>query len=170
MILALLAGIVFLAIYTPYLSVRYVMRKHASTIDDMPGNGGELAEHLIQRFGLVDVVVKDGGEASDHFDPAASAVRRSSDHYHGKSLTAGAIAAHEVGHAIQFQRRERLIVFREKVCPILHKFEKGSAIFLMLIPALGAAVRIPSIFIISITNQRFAKYCARQHSLMSLPR
>ncbi|WP_460239338.1 zinc metallopeptidase [Aurantivibrio plasticivorans] len=154
----MLASIVFLAIYTPSLWVRYVMRKHASTIDDMPGNGGELTEHLIQRFGLVDVVVEDGGEASDHFDPAASAVRLSSEHYHGKSLRAVAIAAHEVGRAIQFQRRERLIVFCDKVWSFLHKFEKGSAIFLMLFPALGAAERIPSIFIISITSQRFAKY------------
>ena len=41
------------------------------------------------------------GYLSDHYDPRSKTVRLSSDNYHGHSVAAAAIAAHEVGHAIQ---------------------------------------------------------------------
>jgi Zn-dependent membrane protease YugP len=38
---------------------------------------------------------------SDHYDPRSRTVRLSSDNYRGRSLSAVAVAAHEIGHAIQ---------------------------------------------------------------------
>jgi Zn-dependent membrane protease YugP len=89
------------------------MHRHSKTIDDMPGTGGELAKHLLERFGMDGFVVEQT-ESGDHFDPSAKAVRLSANNYNGKSLTAVAVAAHEVGHAIQcFQGGEHLRAARQ---------------------------------------------------------
>ena len=41
------------------------------------------------------------GKLSDHYDPRSKTVRLSVDNYKGRSLSAVAVAAHEVGHAVQ---------------------------------------------------------------------
>jgi len=93
----------FLA-YAPSLWVSLVMRRHGNDREDIPGTGGELAEHLIQRFELEGVSLEETTERNDHYDPNTATVRLSPSNFNGKSLTAVAVAAHEVGHAIQFQR------------------------------------------------------------------
>lgn len=56
MIVVLIA--LLLLVYGPNWWVRYVIRKHSRQLDGMPGTGGELARHLIERFELTDVQVK----------------------------------------------------------------------------------------------------------------
>ena len=55
-------------IFGPSLWVKFVMRRHSSEKKEIPGTGGELAKHLIERFSLkgVEVEVTDLG---DHYDP-----------------------------------------------------------------------------------------------------
>ena len=106
MIYALLTGLLALAIYAPQLWIRYTMRRFGKDIPAMPGTGGELAQHLVDRFELSGVTVETTEEGQDHFDPSTPAVRLSPSIYEGKSLTAVAVATHEVGHAIQFHRQE----------------------------------------------------------------
>ena len=55
--MALVAGalIVFAVIFGPSLWVKLVMSKYSSEKPEMPGTGGELANHLIERFSLKDV-------------------------------------------------------------------------------------------------------------------
>ncbi len=112
----------------------------------MPGNGRELAEHLILRFGL-STVVEEGGVDVNHYDPGADAVRLSPEVYAGRSLTAVAIAAHEVGHAIQYHREERLIRWRTKMLPRLRILEALAGASILLIPVVGGIVRIPHVMI-----------------------
>jgi len=90
----------------PSMWVRSVIRKHASQRDDIPGTGGELATHLLKQYELYDVTVEETQEGRDHYDIIDKCVRLSPSVHNGKSLTAVAIAAHEVGHAIQFGRNE----------------------------------------------------------------
>jgi uncharacterized protein len=51
--------------------------------------------------GMHDVSVEIADTQGDHYDPEARAVRLSDGNYHGRSLTAVTVAAHEVGHAVQ---------------------------------------------------------------------
>jgi Zn-dependent membrane protease YugP len=76
------------------------MSRHSKERDDYPGTGGEFARHILDRLNLeaVKVEVTDRG---DHYDPMDKAVRLSRDNHDKRSLTAVAVAAHEVGHAIQ---------------------------------------------------------------------
>jgi hypothetical protein len=64
--------------------------------------GAETARRLLRENGIVDVAVEEtGGKLSDHYDPRARVVRLSSGIFHGRHLAGLAVAAHEVGHAIQ---------------------------------------------------------------------
>ena len=96
--MTLLAGALILLalIFGPSLWVKFVMNKYSSQLTEVSGTGGELAKHLIGRFSLkgVEVEITDLG---DHYDPIEKKVRLMREHYESKSLTAIAIAAHEVG-------------------------------------------------------------------------
>ena len=65
-------------------------------------SGAEVAEAILKANGIQDVTVEvTEGFLSDHYDPTSKALRLSPDVYHGVSAASVAVAAHEVGHAIQ---------------------------------------------------------------------
>ena len=111
MVLATGVLIVLALIFGPSLWVKMVMRRHSSQQPEMPGTGGELAKHLIERFSLKGVKVE-VTELGDHYDPIEKKVRLLPEHYDSKSLTAIAIAAHEVGLAIQVQHGDKRLATR----------------------------------------------------------
>ena len=65
MFLVAVVLIVLALIFGPSLWVKFVMRKYSSEKPDIPGTGGELAKHLIERFSLKDVTVE-VTELGDH--------------------------------------------------------------------------------------------------------
>lgn len=65
-------------------------------------SGAEAARELIRQRGIAGVHVEETpGFLSDHYDPGARVLRLSPDVFHGRSLAALGVAAHEAGHAIQ---------------------------------------------------------------------
>jgi Zn-dependent membrane protease YugP len=143
----LVAGvlIVLALIFGPSLWVKLVMRKYSSEKPEIPGTGGELAKHLIKRFSLEDVTVEIT-ELGDHYDPTEKKVRLLREHYESKSLTAIAIAAHEVGHAIQDQQGDKRLATRTKMIPIVNRVARLSAIIISLSPVIGIITRHPMPF------------------------
>ena len=121
------------------------MSKYSSEKPEMPGTGGELANHLIERFSLKDVEVEIT-ELGDHYDPIEKKVRLSREHYESKSLTAVAIAAHEVGHAIQDHQGDKRLATRTKMIPIVNRVARMSAIIISLSPVIGIITRHPMPF------------------------
>lgn len=64
--------------------------------------GADAAQRLIQTGGLYDVRVEGiNGELTDHYDPRDKVLRLSRGVYGSSSVAALAIAAHELGHAMQ---------------------------------------------------------------------
>lgn len=117
-------------VYLPQWWVKHVIKRYDNQINALPGTGGEFAQHLIERYQLS--VSLETTESGDHYDPQSKTVRLSPQFYNGKSLSAIAIAAHEVGHAIQDHRQERLLNLRTDLVKIAQSFEKlGSAIILL---------------------------------------
>ena len=145
MVLALGTFIVLAMIFGPTLWVKLVMRWYSSEKPEMPGTGGELAKHLIKRFSLKDVEVE-VTELGDHYDPIEKKVRLLREHYESKSLTAIAIAAHEVGHAIQDQQGDKRLATRTKMIPIVEKIARGSVAVISLSPVIGIITRHPMPF------------------------
>tara|TARA_B000000532_G_C18783859_1_gene369503 strand:- start:151 stop:837 length:687 start_codon:yes stop_codon:yes gene_type:complete len=145
MVIALGALMVLALIFGPSIWVKLVMWRYSSEKPEMPGTGGELAKHLIERFSLKDVDVE-VTEQGDHYDPIEKKVRLSQEHYGSKSLTAIAIAAHEVGHAIQDQQGDKRLATRTKMVPIVDKVARWSVALIYLSPIIGIITRHPMPF------------------------
>ena len=139
----ILGAVLAILAYIPAFWVRRVMKQYGAEIEGLAGTGGELAKHLIERFELSDIQVEEIGAFQDHFDPAAKKVRLSPDNFHGKSLTAVAVAAHEVGHAMQFHRNEKIFELRKRYLPTAARLSKAGIGLLMVLPLVGFAVRSP---------------------------
>ncbi len=75
----------------------------ASKIQSSSGmTGAQIAKEIMRSFNINDVGIEEShGMLSDHYDPKAKMLRLSKDVFHGKSVAAAGIAAHEAGHAIQ---------------------------------------------------------------------
>lgn len=81
--------------------------------------GRDMASAILRRNGVVDVNVEAvGGVLSDHYDPAAKAVRLSQDIHGGTSIAAIAVAAHEVGHVLQHQQGYWPMQVRSQFVPV----------------------------------------------------
>ncbi|MGL5973269.1 MAG: zinc metallopeptidase [Oscillospiraceae bacterium] len=81
--------------------------------------GAKVARLILDAYGLRDVTVEETrGKLSDHFDPRTKVIRLSTDVYSGKSVASIGVAAHEVGHAIQYSQKYFPIVVRNKIIPI----------------------------------------------------
>jgi hypothetical protein len=70
-------------------------------------------------------------------------VRLLREHFESKSLTAVAIAAHEVGHAIQDQQGDRRLVSRTKMIPVADRVARWSAAIISLSPVIALITRHP---------------------------
>ncbi|HHE55446.1 MAG TPA: zinc metallopeptidase [Caldithrix abyssi] len=81
--------------------------------------GAEVAKYILQKNGIYDVEVEPvPGELSDHYDPRVKKVRLSEYNYASNSLAAIAVAAHEVGHAIQHAHGYMPLKLRHAILPV----------------------------------------------------
>jgi Zn-dependent membrane protease YugP len=141
--LIILAAVLAILVYIPSIWVRHIMAKHSTELGQLPGTGGELANHLVKRFQLGDITVEESNPLQDHFDPSARKVRLSPSNFNGKSLTAIAVAAHEVGHAMQFHRKEKIFELRKRYLPLASKLSKVGIGLMMTLPVIGLVLRAP---------------------------
>ncbi len=153
----------------PQLWIRWVFFRYSSNQSDIPGTGGELAKHLLQRFDINEVIVEQTDPGSDHFDSATPAVRLSPDNYQGKSLTAVAVAAHEVGHAIQWHRKETVFRLRKKYIPIAQRLQRLGILMFSIAPVLGVITRSPAGIGLPLAGGVLAALCGAATYLIVLP-
>ncbi len=94
-------------------------RKYKQVGNNIEMTGAEIAQHILQKNGIYDVpVVAVEGELTDHYEPHKREVRLSKDIYYGKTLSAIAIAAHEVGHALQHAQNYAPLKIRHSIFPV----------------------------------------------------
>ena len=82
-------------------------------------------------------MVETSGYLSDHFDPGQNVIRLSSSVFHGTSISSAAIAAHEVGHAIQHKEGYTMIKLRKYIFPVVNLSSKFGYLAIMLGLILG---------------------------------
>jgi len=146
-LLLLLVATVLALVFGPQYWVRRTMARHAGERPDFPGTGGELARHLLDEAGLHDVKVEEGEEGGDHYSPQEKAVRLSPLNYHGRSVTAVAVAAHEVGHAIQDAQGYKPLVWRQVLVEQAQKAQAVGIVLLMAAPLVFGLVRSPAVLV-----------------------
>jgi uncharacterized protein len=96
--------------------------------------GAEIARQILDRNGLEGVPVEPspGGPLSDHYDPRKKSVHLSEPVYSGRTVASSAIAAHEVGHAIQHQKAYAPFRARSAMWPAV-AFASQAWLFLLMI-------------------------------------
>lgn len=112
-------GAIITLIAQLFLNSRY---KKYSNIDTK-GNltGVEVARKILDANGLENIYVTEvKGTLTDHYDPNRKVVRLSTDIFHGTSIAACSVAAHEVGHAIQHKEGYTLIKLRGFLVPFVN--------------------------------------------------
>lgn len=93
--------------------------------------GKQAAEHILQTAGISNVKVEQvRGRLTDHYDPRNKVLRLSEATYSQTSVAAVAVAAHEVGHAIQDQKEYAFLKVRSAIAPAV---QIGSSIAMPLI-------------------------------------
>jgi uncharacterized protein len=116
--LLLLIPPLILAVYAQY-KVRKKYRRYSEVYATSGITGAEAARDLLRRNRLHDVAVEESeGTLSDHYDPRERVVRLSSENYRGQHLAGLAIAAHEVGHAIQHAHDYHPLRVRHALLPV----------------------------------------------------
>jgi Zn-dependent membrane protease YugP len=82
--------------------------------------GAEIAQMMLKDNGIFDVeVLSTDGELTDHYNPEKKTVNLSNDVFHGRSVIAAAVSAHECGHAVQHAKSYAWLQFRSSVVPIV---------------------------------------------------
>lgn len=113
------------------VSARY--RKYSNVANSRGVTGVEVAQEILKANGMDNVyVVETKGYMSDHFDPGKNVVRLSHDVFHGESLSAAAIAAHEVGHAIQYKEGNFFMKLRKFIFPVVNLCSKFGYVAILI--------------------------------------
>lgn len=129
-------------VFTPSLWVKWTLNRHNADRPDFPGTGGELAMHLIQDGGLTGVTVERTDRGS-HYDPDAKTVRLEPRFHDGRSVSAIAVATHEVGHAVQDHFGYQPLRVRHQLIRHSTWVHRAARITLYAAPFAGLAGRHP---------------------------
>ncbi|GAE29038.1 probable metal-dependent peptidase [Halalkalibacter hemicellulosilyticusJCM 9152] len=112
--------------------VKSAYRKYSQVPSSSGLTGAQVARKILDDNGLYNVRVEEvKGTLTDHYDPRSKAVRLSTDNFHGHSVAGAAVAAHEVGHAIQDQEEYAFLRFRHALVPVA-SFGSNASFFLIL--------------------------------------
>ncbi len=111
-------------IILPQLWVRGILNKFTNEPSSIGRTGAEIAREILNRHNLNNVKVESTRQG-DHYDPRDKTVRLSENFYHGKSLAAVTVAAHECGHAIQDAENYGFMKLRAAVMPVIQICQFG---------------------------------------------
>ena len=96
-------------------------RKYKGIDNKSKLSGFEVARKVLDANGLKDMyIVEVRGELTDHYDPSQKVVRLSTDIYHGETIAAAAVAAHECGHAMQDKEGYTMMKIRSSLVPVVN--------------------------------------------------
>lgn len=101
------------------IKVKRAYAKYSNVPSSSHLMGAEVARRILDANGLYDVNIEEvRGVLSDHYDPRTKTVRLSSGNFHGRSIAAAAVAAHECGHAIQDEEAYAFLRLRHTLVPV----------------------------------------------------
>lgn len=83
-------------------------------------SGAEIAQKMLEDHGIYDVkVISTPGRLTDHYNPVDKTVNLSEAVYNQRNAAAAAVAAHEVGHAVQHATAYEWLTMRSKLVPVV---------------------------------------------------
>lgn len=132
-------------------------------------SGAEIAQKMLSDNGIYDVrVISTPGRLTDHYNPADKTVNLSEAVYNQRNAAAAAVAAHEVGHAVQHATAYQMLKLRSQLVPVTN-FASTMAPWIVVIGiGMGAAAQMGAGFYIAVAGLILMSV-ATLFSLVTLP-
>ncbi|KQS46458.1 MULTISPECIES: zinc metallopeptidase [Flavobacterium] len=116
-------------------------------------SGAEIAEKMLQDHGITGVrVISTPGRLTDHYNPSDKTVNLSEAVYNQRNAAAAAVAAHEVGHAVQHAQAYEWLTMRSKLVPVVSVTSGMSQWLVIGGLILGAATGVVAGFYIAVAG------------------
>jgi len=113
-------------------------------------SGAEVAQKMLDAHGLSNVqVISTPGQLTDHYNPLKKTVNLSQVVYAERNVAAIAVAAHEVGHAVQHAKAYKPLTMRSKLVPVVSLSSRFTGIVLMIGLSLAYSGR-PTLLLLGI--------------------
>jgi Zn-dependent membrane protease YugP len=129
----IVAGIIFLLSSYVSKKLKSKFKFYAKVTLENEMSGREIAEKMLADNGITDVdVISVGGQLTDHYNPQNKTVNLSELVYNERNASAAAVAAHEVGHAVQHATAYSWLTMRSKIVPAVGIASKLSNIVIMI--------------------------------------
>lgn len=120
-----------LSLYAQF-KIQAVYKEYLGRMSSIGRSGSEVARTILDKNGLRNVNIKEvPGTLSDFYDPRDKSLSLSRDISDGKSIASVAVAAHEVGHAIQDKESYPMLNLRSFMAPAV-KISSSLAMYLIL--------------------------------------
>lgn len=132
-------------------------------------SGAEIAQKMLSDNGIYDVrVISTPGRLTDHYNPADKTVNLSEAVYNQRNAAAAAVAAHEVGHAVQHATAYQMLKLRSQLVPLTN-IASGMAPWIVIIGlGMGAAAQIGLGYYVAVAGLVLMSI-ATLFSLITLP-
>lgn len=132
-------------------------------------SGAEIAEKMLADHGISDVqVISTPGRLTDHYNPTDKTVNLSEAVYNQRNAASAAVAAHEVGHAVQHAQAYQWLTMRSKMVPMVNVASPISQWLIVIGLVLGAASGATTGFYVAIAGLVLMAI-ATLFSLITLP-
>lgn len=116
----ILAGLIFLVSLYVSNRLKSKFKKYSKVFLQNGMSGKEIAEKMLADHGIHDVqVISTPGMLTDHYNPLKKTVNLSEGVYMQRNAAAAAVAAHEVGHAVQHAQSYSWLDMRSKLIPVV---------------------------------------------------
>lgn len=101
-----------------YIKIIYKKSTNRSVMNKMTGY--DIARKILDKNGLNDLlIIETKGTLTDHYDPSRKVIRLSSGIYKESTIASNAVAAHEVGHALQDKEGYTFLRIRSIIFPVV---------------------------------------------------
>ncbi len=116
-------------------------------------SGAEIAQKMLRDNGIYDVkVISTSGRLTDHYNPANKTVNLSEAVYNQRNAAAAAVAAHEVGHAVQHATAYNMLQLRSNLVPMVNVSSRLSGPLIIIGLILGAGSQLGFGYYIAISG------------------
>ena len=116
----ILIGIIALASWLVSNTLKSKFKKYSQVHLRNGMSGAEIAQKMLADHGIYDVkVISTPGMLTDHYNPKNKTVNLSAGVYNERNAAAAAVAAHEVGHAVQHAQAYEWLSMRSKLVPVV---------------------------------------------------
>ncbi|HLW41346.1 MAG TPA: zinc metallopeptidase, partial [Flavobacterium sp.] len=116
-----LMGIIMLASWLVGWQLKRKFEKYSKVHLSNGMSGAEIATKMLHDHGIYDVkVISTPGRLTDHYNPMDKTVNLSEAVYNQRNAAAAAVAAHEVGHAVQHATAYSWLTMRSTLVPIVN--------------------------------------------------